>query len=351
MSQTLHSPESLRALASGIFACAGWSAVDAASTADHLVLANLSGHDSHGVGMIPAYIQSWREGLLSPSARPATLVDTPPFLAIDAHVGLGQPAAKAAMARAIAVTRESGVCVLNMVNAHHIGRIGHYAEMAVEAGFIGMFWVNVAGRPPVVAPFGARQSRFGTNPHAIGVPNGDEPLILDFATSRMAHGKARVAFNRGEAVPPGYLIDSKGEPTTDPGVVQGERLGALLPFGDHKGAGIALMAEVLSAALVGPGSIVPDTPTRAWIINNLFAIVLDPARLDPDEARRAGKIAAIARHQRHAAPAAGIDHVRSPGDKERETRVLRRRHGVPVDDETWRQLMAAAEAVGFTPDA
>lgn len=345
MATTLHRAEALTGLCRRILMGAGWPEDQAATTADHLVLANLSGHDSHGVGMLPGYIGSWRDGWLTPGNQPETRLEAPPFLTIEANRALGPTVAEGATRRAIAMAKSHGACLLTLANAHHIGRIGHYAELAAAAGLISMFWVNVAGRPSTVAPFGAAESRFGTNPHCIGVPNGTEPLILDFATSRMAHGKARVAYNKGERVPDGYLIDADGLPTNDPGVVMNERSGALLPFGDHKGAGIALMAEILGAALTG-APMVHTTEARSWIINSLFAVIFDPTRIDPDENSRAARIAGLAAWQRSARTQPGIDHVRSPGDRERELRRERRRDGIPVDDETWRQLQAAADAAG-----
>jgi len=344
MAFTLHSADELTALSNRIFIAAGWTTAEAEATSRHLVLANLTGHDSHGVGMIPGYIGSWKDGWLTPSNQPEITSSAPPFLTIDAHVALGPSVARFATEQAIAMARSGGAAIVNLINAHHIGRIGTYAEMAAAEGLVSMFWVNVAGRPSSVAPFGARESRFGTNPHAIGIPNGETPLILDFATSRMAHGKARVAFNKGERVPDGYLIDEAGNPTTDPGVVMGDRVGALLPFGDHKGAGIALMAELLSAALAG-GHTVNTTENRSWIINNLFGIVFDPDRLGGADGR-AARIAALADYQRSAAPQPGVDKVRSPGDREREVKAERERNGIPVDAETWRQLMWAAEVTG-----
>ena len=286
MSHALYAPETLHHLVTAIVTAAGWPESDATELAHHLVLANLSGHDSHGVGMLPAYANAIADGVLRPQAKPRTRIEAAPFLVIDADVSLGQPVAADATRRACAMAETGGICVLNLLNAHHIGRIGHYAEMAAARGLVSMFWVNVAGRPPIVAPYGAKEARFGTNPHTIGIPAGEKPLILDFATSRIAHGKARVAVNKGEQVPQGYLIDHSGQPATDPSVVFDSPLGALLPFGDHKGAGIALMAEILSAGL-GHGPTMPETPHKAWIINSLFGIILDPSRLDPDQTARA----------------------------------------------------------------
>lgn len=347
MDETLHDAASLTGLAHDVIKAAGWPDTDAAELAHHLVLANLSGHDSHGIGMLPVYVNAIAEGLLRPDAKPVTRIDAAPFLVIDANVALGQPVATNATRRACAMARGSGIAVLNLLNAHHMGRIGHYAEIAAAEGLVSMFWVNVAGRPPIVAPHGAREARFGTNPHTIGVPNGDEPLILDFATSRMAHGKVRVARNKGEQVPPGYLIDHQGRPTTDPAVGFDAPLGSLLPFGDHKGAGIALMVEILSAGLSG-GPTMPETPRKSWIINSLFGIFIDPARLDPDGKNQTARSAALADFVRSAAPQDGVDAVVAPGDKERATRIKRAREGIPVDAETWRLLQEAARRFGIT---
>jgi uncharacterized oxidoreductase len=353
MAYRTHRPESLRRLVREMVVAAGWPAEAAAETAEHLVLANLSGHDSHGVGMLPLYFQSLADGNLSPQAKPTTRLDAAPFLIIDGAVALGQPTARDAVDRASAMAKASGVAIVNLLDAHHIGRIGHYAEVAAAQGLISLFWVNVAGRPPIVAPHGAKEARFGTNPHAIGIPvPGGEPIILDFATSRMAHGKARVALNKGVTVPPGFIIDGEGRPTTEPrhvfphALAQGEALGALLPFGDHKGAGLSLIAELLSAGLMGAARI-DQKPAKSWIINSLFGILIDPARLEPSEALRRERTESYLAFVRAAKPQDAADPVLTPGEKERETRIARERDGIPLDDETWSQIKAAAAAHGI----
>jgi uncharacterized oxidoreductase len=345
-----HDPAALDKLVRTSFAAAGWPEEDAAELARHLVLANLSGHDSHGVGIMPLYVGAIRDGLLGPENRPVDKVAAPPFLVIDGRVALGQPTASRAVARAADMARQGGVAVLNLIDAHHIGRIGDYAEQAAALGLVSMFWVNVAGRPPIVAPHGAREARWGTNPHAIGVPNGDAPLILDFATSRMAHGKARVALNKGQKAPDGFLIDARGEPTNDPAVAfPPGPMGALLPFGEHKGAGLSMMAEILSAGLAG-GALIKDKPSGSWIINSLMAILIDPARLDPDGDGQKARIEAVTAFLHAAAPRNPAEPVRAPGDVERETRAARRAGG-PLDDETWAQIVAAAAYLGVRAEA
>jgi hydroxycarboxylate dehydrogenase B len=340
-------PDRLSRLATAVFTAAGWPEVDAAEVARHFTLANLSGHDSHGIGMLPLYMRSFADGWLKPSNAAVDRIAAGSFLVIDGHLALGQPTARRAVGRAIGIAAAQGIAVLNLLDAHHVGRIGDYAEQAAEAGLVSFFWVNVAGRPPIVAAHGAREGRWGTNPHAVGIPAGDgRHLILDFATSRMAHGKARVALNKGEQAPPGHLIDKDGQPTTDPAVVFPPLpMGALLPFGEHKGAGLAFVVEALSAGL-GGGSLIKDAPARSWIINSMFAILVDPTRLDPDATARQARIDGIAAFLRAARPVDPAAPVLAPGDAERAMRETRRRDGIPLDDETWGQIVAAAKSVG-----
>jgi hydroxycarboxylate dehydrogenase B len=353
MKQTLglkrYAAADLARLTTDVFTAAGWPREDAAEVGRHFALANLSGHDSHGIGMLPLYIRSFNDGWLKPSNQPVDRIAAGSFLVIDAQMALGQPVARRAVGRAAAIAADTGIAIVNLLNAHHIGRIGDYAEQAADKGLVSLFWVNVAGRPPIVAPHGAREGRWGTNPHAVGMPGDDgQHLILDFATSRMAHGKARVSLNKGEQAQPGYLIDSEGDPTTDPGVVfPPAPMGALLPFGDHKGAGLAFMVELLSAGLSG-GALIQEAAHRSWIINSLFGILMDPARLDPDAEAQKARIAAISEFLRGTRPKDPEKPVLAPGDMERRMRVERGRDGIPLDDETWSQIVAAAASVGVT---
>ena len=163
------------------------------------------------------------------------------------------------------------------------GRIGHFAEMATAQGLVSMHFVNVLSRP-VVAPWGGGDGRFGTNPCCIGVPlAGAEPFLLDFATSRVAQGKMRVAHNKGERVAPGHLIDEQGRPTDDPGVVvvpQSNGLfGALMTFGEHKGYGMAVACELLGGALTGGGTWHRPADTSRTVLNGMLTVLIDPAKL------------------------------------------------------------------------
>ena len=187
-------------------------------------------------------------------------------------------AAEEAMALAITRAQQHGVCILGLHHSHHIGRVGHWAEQACRAGLIAIHFVNVLSSA-LVAPWGGRQARFGTNPFTIGVPvDGAPPLLLDFATSAIAMGKVRVAHNKGETLAPGILIDDQGQPSTDPGVMFREPHGALLPFGEHKGYGLAVACEILAGALTG-GITLHGRPSPHAIINNMLSFIVDPERL------------------------------------------------------------------------
>ena len=162
-------------------------------------------------------------------------------------------------------------------NSAHIGRIGHWAEQCAAAGMVSVHFVNVADHSPLQAPYGCSDARLGTNPFAAGVPGaGGEPaLLLDMATSAIAFGKARVARNKGVPVPEGVLIDEHGRPTTDPTTYVDTRRGALLAFGAHKGSGLAIMCEVLGAAVTGGATIAPHHERKDGILNSMLSFILD----------------------------------------------------------------------------
>jgi uncharacterized oxidoreductase len=233
-----------------------------------------------------------------------------------------------------------------------LGRIGHFAEMAIAQGLVSLHFVNVLSRP-VVAPFGGADGRYGTNPCCIGVPlKGREPFVLDFATSRVAQGKMRVAHNEGRRVEPGTLIDEHGLPTTDPGVVvvpQSNGLfGALLAFGEHKGYGLAVACELLGGALTGSGTWhQPTDPAVRAVFNGMLSILIDPAKLGTQATFEQEALAFIDWLQ--AGPVApGFDAVQIAGDPERADRKQRQAEGIAVDAQTWQEIVAAGHKVGVT---
>ena len=350
MSKTLQAHD-LRAQVATVLIASGSSATEAAKVADNLVLANLSGHDSHGVGMLPRYVDAVLEGGLTPNAAVQTVLDAGSLLTLDGQRGYGQVVGEEAMQLGIARARASGSCIMTLRNAHHLGRIGHFAEMAVAQDLVSLHFVNVLSRP-VVAPWGGADGRYGTNPCCIGIPlAGREPFLLDFATSRVAQGKMRVAYNKGVQVEPGTLIDEHGHPTTDPGVVvvpQSNGLfGALMAFGEYKGYGMAVACELLGGALSGGGTWHRPPDSARAVVNGMLTILIDPAKLGT-QATFEQEAAAFVDWLKQGPVAPGFDAVRIAGEPEREARRARATDGIVLDDQTWAEMVGAGARVGVS---
>lgn len=340
----LHDHIALRGLVTRILRAGGANEDEAVTTADHLVLANLSGHDSHGVGLLPGYSDSLEHGRLVANQKPEVVSEFGSIAVWDGHGGFGQVIARDAMRWAIATAREHGVAVHGLRNTHHIGRVGTYGEMAAEAGMVSVHFVNgTAGVGPQVAPFGGREARHLTNPVCIAVPGTatTPATILDFATSRIAMGKVRVAHNSGKTLMEGVLLDHAGEPTTDPGAMFSTPRGVVLPFGEHKGSGLALACDLLCGAIVGMGTLREAHPPENGVRNGMLSFVLDPARMasrDFMEAEIDGLIAWVK-------SSAAIDPaapVLVAGEPERMARARRMAEGIPIDDTTWREICDTA---------
>lgn len=329
-----------------IVAKGGSNAREATLVATNLVEANLKGHDSHGVGMIPRYVEALKEGGLHVNQAPKIVMDLGTMVRMDGQSGYGQVIGHDAMEIAIARAKQNGLCLAGLYNAHHIGRIGAWAEQCLAAGLVSMHFVNVIARP-IVAPWGGGDGRFGTNPICIAVPRAKgDPIILDFATSRIAQGKTRVAHNKGNKLAPGTIIDDQGRATVDPRYTVIPPLGAILPFGEHKGSGLALMAELLGGALTGGETGRHPDDGRRRVINNMLSIVIDPVKFGTAE-HLEREVEGFVNWVKASPMGEGVDQVRVAGDPEREWKAQRLKDGVPIDATTWRDVLAAGEKVGL----
>ena len=337
----------LRALAVRVLSAAGAAEADARVVADHLVDANLAGHDSHGIGMLPHYVRAIRVGVLDPRAHAEVEDRGGPVLAVDGRKGFGQVVARQGTAAGIRRACEVGLSLVALRNAFHVGRVGTYAEQAAAEGLVSIHFVNVVGHAPLVAPFRGSDARFATNPFCVGVPAaaGKPAVILDFATSLVALGKVRVALNRGERLAEGVLIDAAGQPTTDPAVMYQEPRGAILPFGLHKGYGLAFVCELLAGALTGGGTVSRVPQEQERITNNVLSLIIDPGRL-PGAAGLEAEIAAAIDHVKASPPADPSLPVLVAGEPELAWRARRLGEGIPVERATWEQLRGAAAEVG-----
>src|SRR5438552_2308434 len=244
----------LERLAADIFAARDVPRDDAEWIATLLVRANLRGHDSHGVIRVPQYCAALKTGHLNPAPKIQFAVDTPTIAVLDGDHGFGQVVARRGTTLAIERGRVHGLAAVALRRTSHVGRLADYAEAMAAAGLVGMLWAN-AKSGLNVAPWGGSGKRLGTNPHAIAIPGpgGAVAMSHDFASSVWAEGKLRVKFNRGEKVPPGIMLNARGEPSTDPREFYGDPPGSLLTAGAHKGYGLSLAIEILGGILSGPG--------------------------------------------------------------------------------------------------
>lgn len=342
---------SLREVTTDILHRAGAPAGEARAVADHLVDANLNGHDSHGVQLVRRYVEQIEQGTCVPGTRVTCVNDGGAILQFDGGRGFGICVGREAMHKAIDRCKTTGVVLMTLRNAAHIGRVGAYGEIALEAGLISIHFVNVVDHKPMVAPFLGKDARFGTNPICIGIPAGAgrTPFLLDMATSAIAMGKVMVAHQSGRQLPDNAIIDAEGRPSNDPAKYIGPPQGALLPFGMHKGYGLMLACEMLAGVMTGYGTIQPGTPRRGGIINNMFSLIADPAHLG-DAAAIATETEALMAYLK-AAPAATGETVQIAGEPEQRAKAERLQTGIFLPPGTLNELTSAAQKVGLGNDA
>lgn len=354
MPEKLISAERLRRLARQIFIAAGCSPEESERIAHYLVLANLTGHDSHGVIRIARYLEWMDKGWLKPGQTPTAIVETDAMVLLEGHYGFGQTLGPRATEIGIRKAKAAGISVVALRHSGHMGRIGDFAEMAAEAGLVSIHFVNVAGSMQV-APFGGRERRMGTNPITIGVPLPDRPpLILDFATSTVAEGKAIIAHSGGKPLPEGSLIDENGRLSSDPSVIYGPKRpgqiphssagrGAIRAMGEHKGSGLSLMIELLAGALTGSACAGP--PPRP-VNNGMLSVYLKPEAFAGRDSF-AAEARSYVEFFKSSKPALGSDEIVVPGEPERRMRAKRETEGIPLSEEAWNIILAAGERVGL----
>lgn len=334
MNDTVHlDPDRLRRLLVAIFEANGCAASEADDIGAHLVEADLQGHPSHGVGLVPTYIANIRADEVVPNRMPERVPVDGGFLLYDGGKGFGQSVGRRFVADIVAGAADSGIAIFGLRRVHHLGRIGDYGERFANAGFASVLFVNTVSRP-IVAPFGGREARMGTNPVCITMPRpGKAPIVLDFATSAIAVGKCRVALEKGLQIPAGTALDSTGQPTTDPRVLYTSPQGALMAMGGYKGSGLNLVCELLSAC-VGGLTMADARPGSGSAMNNLLGMCF---RASVVPSASAG-IESVVRYFLATLPASDTGPVRLPGDPEREALTLGRLNGLPLPSATWKAI-------------
>ncbi len=337
---------SLQAFCRAALTRTGLSAAAAATVAEALVTADSMGVYTHGTKLLIGYIHRLRGGGYRTSPNVRVVREGPAWAVVDGDNGLGQVGGVFAMQTAINKARQAGIAYVGLRNTGHIGAAGYYAWSAAQQGLIGIVFGN--DTPSVAAP-GSRGPVLGSNPIAFAIPiPGDEPILLDIATSAVAGGKVYAAHQRGEQIPPTWLIDRRGLPTTDGSLYPHQA--ALAPMAGHKGYGFALLAEVLAGVLTSGaitsqiGSWMFDDPASPSKHNAAF-IALDVATIAPPEEYRA-RMQSLAAELRSAPPAEGVECVLLPGDLEHRRLGSSRRSGIPLPPDVIDKLLLVAEQTG-----
>ena len=337
----------LREYAKEIFVALGTPNEKADLVGRLLVESNQLGHDSHGLIRIPQYGSTIENGEINPSAEITKELETDASVVVDAHWGLGQCAMQETVEIGLAKAESCGVSAVTMRNSNHIGRLGSYVQYVAEKNMIGLLFANMHGSGVCVVPWGGTSARLGTNPLAAGLPRGEgAPIVIDMTTSVVAEGKIRVRRNRGESVPEGWIVDSEGNPRTDPGTFYGSPRGGILPFGGiagHKGYGLSIIVELLAGALSGAGC--AGSGNRNG--NGVFLLVVDISRFVPFE-QYCLEVDEFVKFLKTSPLAPGFDEILVPGELEEKQRQQSVR-GIDIDEKTWEEIVDFGYKYGIVP--
>jgi hydroxycarboxylate dehydrogenase B len=344
----IHSHRTLTEFGASIFQAAGVPADQARIAIDHLVEANLVGHDSHGIMRLPGYTRALRTGDIQPVGDHKVVRETPVSLVIDANRSFGIVLTYHAMQLAVERAKQHTLGAVAVHRSSHIGRLGAFPPLAAAQDCIGILILNGGGR--FTAPFGGTGRRLPPNPIAISVPTLDgPPLMLDMTTSALAGGKMEVYQARNQQVPAGVLVDHDGNSVTDPQAFM-EGAAAMLPLGGifgYKGYGLAMMIDAIAGGLSWAGCSA-DQPTRGGSGYLALAIKIE-SFIEVAEYKR--EVQRLIDWVRSSPTLPGVDKIYLPGELEEATRRKREAEGISLEQSTWDDIVAAAQLVGVAVPA
>jgi uncharacterized oxidoreductase len=342
-------PGRVLALTTAMLAALGTPESVAADVADHLVDANLAGHDSHGVRLLPSYVDAARRREIHSEATARIEWERGAAALVSGDWGFAQHTGRVAMGVATRLARRSGIAIVGIVRVNHLGRIGSYMEQAAAADCAALAFVSGLGGSVQAAPYGGSHGAYGANPFAAAFPAGrDDRLMIDYATTQLAGGKVALARTDRQPLPTGVLIDAAGMESTDPEDLY--RGGALLPFGGHKGYALAVLVELLGRVITGSDALgSPGGGGEDFGRSGATFVAIDSG-VFRDRGASAAEAAATLADIRDVRPADGFDRVRTPGDPEAASRTARLRDGITLPAETIEAILAAAESVGVGAD-
>lgn len=337
------SADELTAWTAELLAAARFPRLTAQLVAESLVAANLRSVDSHGVQLLPYYVEQVERGDMDPAAEGHVLTDSGACLLYDGANGPGQQVSSVCCEHAARLAHKHGIALVTARDSNHFGAAAYWAQKISAAGLVGIVMCNAS---PIVAPWQAKEPRLGTNPICMSVPG---PWLLDMATTTVANNRIFKALANGEeTIPAGWAMDAQGVPTTD---TDAAVRGLPMPLGGYKGSGLAMLVEILSAGLSGGamsvevgGIRIRGKPTR---ISQMF-MAIDVSRFMPlDEFTR--RIEWLVNTVKSAVPAKGFEDVMVAGDPEWRAEAERRKNGIPIGEGTWECLVQTAKKLDVAP--
>ena len=306
--------------------------------AETLVSANLRGIDSHGVHLLPRYIEQLRAGNINPAADGRVVSESGACMLFDGEHGIGQSVANTCCRHAVRLAKEHGLGMVVARDSNHFGIAATWGKRISDAGMIGVVMCNAS---PSVAPWQGRDGRIGTNPICVSMPStGNGAWLLDMATTTVAMNKIVRAAAR-TSLATGATIASHtgpgGAPTTD---TRKASQGLLMPLGGYKGSGLGLMAEILCAVLSG-GVLSTEVGglhilDRKMNTSQMFLAIAAARFLSPEQLQ--ARMEYLIPLVKSARPAKDFDEVLVAGEPERRIEMERREAGIPIDTATWNSL-------------
>ena len=325
----------------------GFDAEESAFMAKELVMANLVGYDSHGVIRIPQYLDQMKMGKIVPGAKIEIVKETPTTAIVDGHLKFGQMVGYAMADIVMKKAKQYGMGCAVSLNAAHAGRVGSYTEYIAKQGFIAFCTVSLCYDKPL-APWGAKESKMGTNPISWAVPRkGSFPVFMDGSMTVVAEGKVRTYVQKGLKCPEGWIMDGEGHDTTDPMALYRDPPGTIYPVGGKnsggvKGSALSVMANMFSLALANDDYWSHD---KQLAENGIFLMAIDPDAFFGREAYEA-QVLNHSDYIKSAKPADGFDKVMMPGEYEHDNYERLTREGIDLPPDTWNGLIAIAKELG-----
>ena len=333
----------LRGLCEETLRAAGTPPEEAAWVSDCLVLSNLKGVDSHGVQQIPGYVKAIEDGFLRPGQRPTLIEERAATALYDGNWGYGYTIAREVMQETMRRAREAGTAFSGIRNVHHIGRVGRWAEMALEEGMIG-----IASQPGgvYIAPWGGIDRKLPIAPIALAAPAGKHrPIVVDMSLGPIAGGRTAILAVRGVRVPEGWYVDDEGKPHDDPAIFNSGK-GAQLPLGQpglgYKGMALSMMVNILAGPLLGHVT----TRDHAFKRCGVFLGAIDIEAFTPLETYLEG-MEALIDDIKSSRLAEGFEEITVPGEPEWTELDKRKKEGIYLDDEIYQKILDTAARLGL----